>query len=115
MAEGLVIISIFSIELAGILVSTPCRPPPDKDEGRPSIKIVTLALPLKLTLPSTSTVMEGTFCKASKAVPPLVVICLSTLKTFLSIEVSISACSAVTTTSFNKSISSCICIAPAST
>ena len=40
-------------------------------EGLPSIRIRTLSLPLKLTVPSVSTATEGTLLRTSLAVPPL--------------------------------------------
>ena len=42
--------------------------------GFPSIKILTFSLPRRLTLPSASTVTEGTLSKTSLAVPPFAII-----------------------------------------
>ena len=52
--------------------------------GFPSIKILTLWDPLKLTFPSISKSIEGIFSKISSAVPPLLLKSLPTLKTRLS-------------------------------
>ena len=60
-ADGFVITSMVSIELAGMVSNTPERPDPVIEDGRPSINIVTFALPLKLTFPSISIVIDGTF------------------------------------------------------
>ena len=66
-AEGLVMISMVSMLLAGICcrASEPC-----KMLGRPSMSTVNEELPRKLTLPSMSTWTEGVFSKAVTAEPP---------------------------------------------
>ncbi len=70
-AEGLVIISILSIELAGIC----CRASlPSKGLGLPSIKTIKFSDPLSETFPSISVVTEGTFSKTSTAVAPAAII-----------------------------------------
>ena len=52
LAEGLVTISMRSIEPAGKASSNDLPFPPDKELGRPSIKMVTPPSPLKVTPPS---------------------------------------------------------------
>ena len=71
-AEGLVIISIFLIAFAGICFNKSLALTGD---GRPSTKTVKPELPLKVTFPSISTFIDGTFSKTSAAVPPLALIC----------------------------------------
>ena len=81
-AEGFVMISMFSITLAGICSSISEA---SKIEGLPSTKTVKFEFPRKLTFPSISTLTDGTFSKTSTAVPLAAVICLLTGITFLSI------------------------------
>ena len=71
--------------------SVPIRP-----EGLPSTRNLMFEFPRILTFPSASTVTEGILLKTSVAVPPCETILFSTLKTFLSIDVSIKSFSAVT-------------------
>ncbi len=81
--EALVTTSIFSIASAcNIFNASAVDANP---ESLPSTKMRTLLLPLKLILPSASTVTEGIFSKTSEAVAPWVLISAATLYTLLSI------------------------------
>ena len=104
LAEGLVITSTRSTRFAGS-----CRSPllPLKltsPEGLPSIRIRTLAEPLKLTFPSGSTATEGRFIRMSEALPPAFARSLPTLNIRLSRESSINVFSPCTTTSSRSAV-----------
>ena len=81
-------------------------------EGRPSINILTLSFPLKLTFPSPSTETEGTLSNTSLAVPPLTVMSCPTLYIFLSSFISTVDFSLVITTSLSWVASGCKEIVP---
>jgi len=81
-ADGFVTISILSIVLAGICCSASLG---SSIVGRPSINNEKLPLPRSLTLPSISTLTDGTFSRTSTAEPEIEVLCPLTLITFLSI------------------------------
>src|SRR5574344_1116339 len=86
-AEGLLITSILSILLALKEANVFALALPFVvKEGLPSMRISTLVLPLKDTLPSQSTSTEGIFCISSLAEPEEEEISAPTLKIFLSIE-----------------------------
>jgi len=82
LAEGLVMISMFSMAEAGS-----CRKAslPESTLGLPSIRTVKLEEPLSETFPSISTSTEGVFSSTSTAVPPAALMSWLTLITFLSI------------------------------
>ena len=86
-ALGLVINSTLSIADEGICSNTALRSVPVSVEGLPSINTVMFPLPLKLKLPSKSTLIEGIVCNTSFAEPPVESTFFSTLKTFLSIAI----------------------------
>ena len=75
----MVITSTFSTASAGRSFKASAMFIPANPEGLPSIKILTLSLPLSATLPSASTVTEGTLSKTSLIVPPLTIISFHTL------------------------------------
>ena len=83
-AEGLVTISIRSIEPAGKASKRVLPFAPDIELGLPSIKIVTVPSPRSEILPSWSSSTEGKRVKISFAVPPLTVKSSETLYIFLS-------------------------------
>ena len=97
-AEGLVITSTFSI-ISAVMVPKvlPCSLA--MTEGFPLIKICTPWLPLRLICPSISTFTEGTLFNTSKALAPVVLRSLPTLKTLLSSLNSVLETSPCTTTS----------------
>ncbi len=70
--------------LAGIWSRLVAPPPPAAPLGLPSMKMVTLGLPRRLTAPVWSTLTEGTFWSTSVAVPPTAVRSLATFTTRLS-------------------------------
>ena len=82
-AEGLVIISILRIILAGICSSASAAL---KGVGLPSIRTVKLELPRNDTFPSMSTVTEGLLARTSMAVPLAEVGKNAGSSTFLSIS-----------------------------
>ena len=79
LADGLVITSTFSTASAGKSFKASAMLIPAKPDGFPSIKIFTLSLPLKATVPSASTVTDGTLSNTSLTVPPLTIMSLPTL------------------------------------
>jgi len=87
---------------------------PAKPDGLPSINIFTFSLPRKATVPSASTVTEGTLSKTSLTVPPLTIMSLPTLYTRLSNFISTVDFSAITTTSSSCAASASIEITPKS-
>src|SRR6478672_7317929 len=100
-AEGLVIISIWSNEEAGMFFNKLARSAGERKLGFPSSITFTPALPLRLIFPLLSTVTPGDFSNTSSAVAPALVGEASTLTIVLSIFVSINGLFAVTTTSLN--------------
>ena len=111
LADGLVMTSILSIELAGSCCSTSALDLPISGDGLPLMSIITSEDPLKFTVPSISTSTEGMFFKISLATPLCAIISCETLYTFLSIEVLSNDFLPVTITSLNDfdCISSSIC------
>ena len=104
--------STFSIASAGIWRKASAPFKPTKALGLPSIKMVTLSLPLKLTFPSTSTWTDGTFPRTSLAFPPLIERSLPMLNIFLSKRISTVVFSAIITTSSSDFASSESLIVP---
>ncbi len=78
-ADGFVITSTFSTASAGNSFKASAILIPAKPDGLPSIKIRTFSFPLKATVPSASTVTEGTLSKTSLTVPPFTIMSLPTL------------------------------------
>ena len=99
LAEGLVMISTRSMELAGSCWRKAAPATPASPEGRPSMRICTLEEPRKKTLPSMSTVTEGTLVRSSWALAPVWVRSLPTLNTRRSIFISNVLCCSITTAS----------------
>ena len=112
LADGFVITSMRSIELAGNCCNTSALVFPIKGDGRPLIRISTASEPLKLTLPSISTSTEGIFFNTSLAVPLCAIISCVTLYTLRSIEVFSTAFFPVTVTSFMLAVNDRISILP---
>ena len=113
-ADGLVITSIFSIMSAVIV---PSAPPPllAITEGFPLIKIYTPELPRRLIYPSMFTYTEGTLFNTSKALAPVLLKSLPTLKTRLSNLNSVVDLSASITTSSRFLLSATNSTVPSST
>ena len=98
-AEGLVMTSTRSMELAGICSKNAFCEAPLSPEGRPSMRICTWDEPLSETFPSISTVTEGTFTSNSLAVPPAADRSFPTRNTRRSINISRELSSAMTSAS----------------
>ena len=98
LADGFVIISISWIEFAGINFKASVT---SKFVGLLSINNVKLEFPLKLTFPSISTLIDGTFSNTSTADSEAVVFRLLTSITFLSISYLTNGLSLVISTSSN--------------
>ena len=96
LADGFVIISISCIAFAGINFKASVT---SRFVGLLSINNVKLEFPLKLTFPSISTLIEGTFSNTSTADSEAVVFKLLTSITFLSISYLTKFLSLVTSTS----------------
>ena len=115
LAEGLVITSTLSTELAGICSSSVSKSFPIISYGRPLISTLTLEEPRSVTVPSLSTETLGTVSNTSVAVPPLDTRFLSTLTTRLSSWYSTMVRSALTCTSSIITALGEICILPSLT
>ena len=99
-ALGLVMSSTRSTALAGRDSKKASRAPPDKPEGRPSMRIWTPADPRSVMLPSMSTLTEGMFSSSSVVFPPRLVRSLPTWNTRRSTFISMTdACSTTTASS----------------
>src|SRR5215213_9312732 len=99
LADGLVMISIWSMADAGMFFSRLARSVDERKVGFPSIITITPAFPRRLMAPSLFTIMPGDFSSTSKAVAPALVGEASTFTTVLSILVSMNGLLAVTVTS----------------
>ena len=104
-AEGLVINSTRSTALAGKDSRKASLAPPDRPEGRPSIKICTPEDPRRVMLPSMSTWTEGMFSSNSVVLPPRLVKSLPTWNTRLSTRISMTEACSTTKASFKAVIS----------
>ena len=87
LADGLVITSMRSMELAGNCCKTSALVLPIKGEGLPLIRIITLAEPRNVTPPSISTSTDGIFFRISLAEPLCAMISWVTLYTLRSMDV----------------------------
>src|SRR6185503_10286479 len=106
LADGLVMTSTLSMASAGIWSR-------ERVVGRPSTKMVGEA-PRRLTLPSMSTLTEGTLRMTSCAVPPALTMFLSTLNTFFSMSRRMAGVFAVTVTVLSSLVSVVILMIPRS-
>ena len=98
-ADGLVMTSTRSIELAGICSRNAFWAAPVNPEGLPSMRICTCEEPRSDTLPSMSTATEGTLTSSSLAVPPAAERSFPTLNTLRSMSISRELASSTTTAS----------------
>ena len=90
-ADGLFIISIFSMAEAGMLSKPDWLPKPVSAVCLPSISTTTLSLPRSCTLPL-CTATPGRFCMACSTEPPVWLILSLSKKVFLSIFSLTSSC-----------------------